>query len=196
MRCRLDRRARVADLLHEVGGHVARDVGVHEVLAVTRRPDADDGRQHLVLDGDPVADVLGDVAVAGDDHDDRLADVVDDAVREGVRGAAGDDARVRHEQREGLGQRPLEVLVGVDRDQAVDLERVGHVDVDDAGMGVRAADERHLERVVAEVVEVATAADEQPGVLRPRYRRAEQPGRHACSRRSSAARSTEATMFW
>ena len=170
------------------------------MLPVPRGPDADDGGQAVVLDGDAVAHVLGDVPVARDDHDDRLADVVDDAVREGVRRAAGTDARVRDEQRERLGQRSFEVLVGVDGDEAVDVERVGHVDVDDPRVRVRTAHERHRERVVAEVVEVAAPADEQPGVLRPLHRRAEQPGGHDArsrrSSRSSAARSTDATMFW
>jgi hypothetical protein len=68
-----------------VGGDVARHVRVHEVLAVPGGAHADDRGQHVVLDDDAVADVLGDVAVACDDHRDRLADVVDDAVREGVR---------------------------------------------------------------------------------------------------------------
>ncbi len=168
-----------------------------EVLAVARRPDADDRRQDVVVDADALAGVLGDVAVAGDDHDHRLADVVHDAVREGVRRAPREDARVRDEQRERLGQGPFQVLEGVDGDQPVDVERVGHVDVEDPGVGVRAADEGHLQRVVAEVVQVAPAADEQPRVLRPWHRRAEQPRRHDTrSRRSSAARSTEATMFW
>ena len=75
--------------------------------------------------------------------------------------------------------RPGEVLVGVDADDALDVERVGDVDVDDAGVGVRAADEGRGEGVVAEVVEVAAAAGDEARVLLALDRRAEHLRRHA-----------------
>ena len=40
------------------------------------RLDPDDRRQLLVVDPDPPAGVLGDIPVRGDDHHDRLADVL------------------------------------------------------------------------------------------------------------------------
>ena len=119
----------------------------------------------LPLDPDPVDGVLGDVAVGGDHHDDRLADVVDHAVGERVRRLRRVQRRVRDQQRQRLGDPAVEVLVGVDRDQAVDVERVGDVDVDDAGVRVRAAQERGGQRLVAEVVEVAAVAGGQAQVL-------------------------------
>ena len=71
-----------------------------------------------------------------------------------------------------------EVLPGVDRLDAVDLPRVVDVDVDDAGVGVRAADEGGREGAVAEVVEVAAVAGEQARVLAALDLLAELPGAH------------------
>ena len=51
-------------------------------------PDPTTARQQLVVDPDPVAGVLGDVAVGRDDHHDRLADVVDLVLGQRVRRAA------------------------------------------------------------------------------------------------------------
>jgi hypothetical protein len=110
---------------------------------------------------------------------------------------------VRDEQRQRLPDRAVQVVVGVDGDQPLDVERVGDVDVEHPGVGVRAADEGHRERVLAEVVQVAALSGEQPGVLAALDRGAEELRGHAgspCSAarsaRISAARSTEATMFW
>ena len=56
------------------------------------------------------------------------------------------------------------------------------------------------ERVLAEVVEEVRAAGDQLGVLDPLHRLAEQLRGHGSARPASrvisAARSTEATMFW
>ena len=87
--------------------------------------------------------------------------------------------------------------MGVDRHQPIDVERVGNVDVDDSGMSMRASDERGSEGGVTEVVEVATLAGEQPGVFAAGDRFPHRARAHTrASRRISAARSTEATMFW
>ena len=113
---------------------------------------------------------------------------------------------MRDQQRQRVGEPARQVLVGVDRDQPVDLERAADVDVADPGMGVRAAHERGRERVVAQVVEVGAVARGPAGRPRPAGPLAEQPGvaitplacRRPCgsaSLGSSAARSTDATMF-
>ncbi len=98
-------------------------------------------------------------------------------------GAAVGQRRVRDQQRQVL-RHPRagvldQVVVGVDRDQPVDVQGRGDVDVDDARVRVRTADERRLQRVVPQVVEVAPATGDQPGVLDARDPLPEQPGRHA-----------------
>ena len=118
-----------------------------------------------------------------------------------MRGACS--ARVRDQQR----QRPVhraalrggvggEVLVGVDRDDPLERQRPGDVDVDHLGVRVRAAHEGDRERVLAEVVEVAALAAQQPGVLDAGDGSAHLPRRHARSRVISAARTTALRMFW
>jgi hypothetical protein len=82
----------------------------------------------------------------------------------------------QHRQR--LGHRAGQVLVGVDRHQAVDVEAALDVDVGDPGVGVRGAHERGGQRGVPDVVEVAALADDQPGVLAPAHRLPEELGRH------------------
>jgi hypothetical protein len=77
-------------------------------------------------------------------------------------------------------------------------------------MGVRAAQHRDLQRAGREVVDVAPLAPQQPVVLDPLHLLAHHPRGHGASspsvvepvetapsvERSSAARSTDATMFW
>ena len=74
-----------------------------QVLGGPRRVHPDHGRQRLVVDHDPLGRVLGQVAVLGDDHHDRLADVVDLAGRKRVPGPAVGQRRVRDQQRKRLG---------------------------------------------------------------------------------------------
>ncbi len=158
---------------------------MHGALGAPRVVHPDDRRQEVVGDDDPLGGVLGEVAVAGHHHHDRLADVVDLVAGQRVAGARRGQRRVRDEQRQRLGDRAAlglvgggEVVVGVDRDQAVDLERAGDVDVGDPGVRVRAAHERGGQRVVPEVVEEVRPAGDQLGVLDPLDRLAEQLGGH------------------
>jgi hypothetical protein len=137
------RRDVVRDLLVDARARLAG--GVHP----------DDGGQLLVGDGDPLGGVLGEVAVAGHHHDDGLADVVDQVLGQRVPGARRVQLRVRDEHRQRLGHRAVEVVVGVDRDQALDVESGLHVDPGDPRVGVRAAHEGGGERPGADVVEVA-----------------------------------------
>jgi hypothetical protein len=145
--------------------------------------------------------------------------VVHLAAGEGVAGDPCLDRGVRDEQRQRLGDvravtlvRLREIVPGEDGDQPIDVQGVGDVDVEHPGMRVRAADERHRQRVVTQVVEVAATAGQQPLVLAPDdagpdEARPDQArpvagglahGRASpvISRDSSAARSTDATMFW
>ena len=182
----------VAVLLHHAGADVARHVVMDEVGRRPGRVDAHDGGQRLVGHDDPLGGVLGDVAVTGDDHRDRLAHVVDLVAGERVRGAAVGERRMRDEQRKRLGQRTGQIVVGVDGDQPVDVEGRGDVDVEDPRVRVWRADQGGRQRVVAQVVEVSACPHDEAAVLDPLDRLAE----HLGHRDSSAARRTAATMFW
>ena len=120
----------VPDCLLHPGRDVAGDVVVHEPLRAPGRVDADDRRQHLVVDADQRDRVLGDVAALGDHERDRLADVVDLVLGQRVLRAAVGQRGVRDQQRQRLGHRPGEVVVGVDREDALDVEHRVDVDVD------------------------------------------------------------------
>ena len=107
------------------------------------------------------------------------------------------------QQRQWSRHRPLEVLVGVDGEHAVDVEHGVDLDVDDPRVRVRAAHHRDVHGVGTQVVGVAAAASQQPVVVDPWHPFAEQLGGHPASPdsavaalRSSAARSTDFTMFW
>ena len=186
----------VAVLLDHAGGHVVGHVVVDGPLGGHGGVEADHRGQRLVGDGDPLAGVLGQVAVAGHHHDHRLPDVADDAVGQRVGGPPGVQPGVRDQQGQRLGHRPLEVLVGVDGHQPVDLQGPADVDVHHPGGRVRAAHERRRQRPAAQVVQVAAVPGDQPRVLPPGDRLPHRPGRHGRSLRISAARRTEATMFW
>ena len=74
--------------------------------------------------------------------------------------------------------------MGVDRHHAVDVQRVGDVDVADSGVRVRRPDERHLEGAGAgaDVVGVAAVAGDQPEILDAADGCADVPGDHYCCR--------------
>ena len=187
-------------LLHpraDVAGHVV----VHQVVGGAGRLDADDRRQELVLDPDPADRVLGDVAVVGDHERDRLAHVVDLFARQRVLRAAMGQVGVRDQQRQRLGHRcgeVAQVVVGPDGVDALELEHLVDVDVDDPRVGVRRTEHRGVQGAGADrdVVDIAALAADQPLVLDPLHLGAHQLGRHASSPPSTAARSTALTMFW
>jgi hypothetical protein len=110
---------------------------------------------------------------------------------------------VRNQQRQTLGDALGQVFMGEDGHQAVDVEGVGHVDVEYAGVREWAAHERGGQRTVAEVIQVPTLTAQQARVLPARdplpdhlCRHGVRPSRPAADADSSAARSTAATMFW
>ena len=142
------------------------------------------GGSTLVGHEDPLDGVLGDVAVVGDHHRDRLADVVDLVAGQRVLGAAVGQRRVRDQQRQRLGHRAPEVVVGVDGHHAVDVEhRV-------TSMSVIRAWACGLRRIATcsasahQVVDVLAVAADQPVVLDALDPLAEQLGGHASSPRS------------
>ena len=89
----------VAGLLGYEAGQVVRHVEVREGCVRTGRPvEVDGGRERVVLDDDALERVLGDVAVAGDDHRKHLARVAGFVLRQGMLGARRDQLVARHEQ--------------------------------------------------------------------------------------------------
>ena len=145
-------------------------------------------RQRLVAHADALRRILRHVAVDGDDHRDRLARVAHLLAGERVLRARGDQTLVRREQRQRLAEAAVEVLVRVDGEHAVDVERARDVDVGDPRVRVLGAHERHLRGAVLEVVGEASAAGEQPRVLAALDRLAEHPRRHLASSIAAAAR--------
>jgi hypothetical protein len=173
-----DRGRGVPDRLGQRRGDVARDVVVDEVGGLVGTLGGDHRRERLVADPDAIEHVLGGVAVASDDHRHRFTDVVHLAVGQRVLGPWLGQGRVRDQQRQRPAQVGGQIVVGVDRDQPVDVEGLGDVDVEDAGVGMRAAHHRHLVRVVPEIVEEATLAPQQARVLHASDRGTELSGRH------------------
>ena len=183
-----DRGAGVAVLLLHPRPDVAGYVVVDEAVSRPGGGDADDGRELVVGDADPRDRVLRDVAVDRDHEGDRLAHVVHLVLRQGVLRAAVGQGRVRDQQRQRLGHRVHEVVVGPDGEHALDVEHVGDVDVGDPRMRVRRAQHRGVQqpRVVGEqVVDVAALAAQEALVLDARDLGAEQLGGHAFSLPSS-----------
>ena len=166
----------LGDLRDDVVGAVAVDErGVRRVGGL----DVGDHRQRVVRDDDRSRGVLGDVAITGDDHRDRLADVAHLVARQRVLRAAVGDRLVRDDQRQRRGELAVQVLVRVHGVDAVDVERAGHVDVDDPRVRVVGPHERRVRGVGLEVVRVLPLADEQPLILPPLHPLAEQSRRHA-----------------
>ena len=177
-----DGRPGVTGLLLEARADIARDVVVHQPLRRPRGRDADHRLLDVVRHPDPVDRVLGDVAVDGDDEGDGLADVVDLVAGQRELGAAVGQRRVRDQQRQRVGHRTGEVLVGPHRPHAFDVEHVGHVDVGDPGVGVGRAQHRGVQQprvVVEQVVDVAALAAQEPLVLHARHPGTEELGGHA-----------------
>ncbi len=81
---------------------------------------------------------------------------------------------------------------------AVELEHLVDLDVDDPGVRVRRAEHGGVQRggVDRDVVDVPALAAEQPLVLDPLHLGAHQLGGHDSPSFRTAARSTAFTMFW
>ena len=104
----------------------------------------DDRLERLVLDVDELGGVAGGHLGGRQDGGDGVADVAHLVLRQRVvrrvLHVLGDRPRAGHRCGPVLG----EVVAGVDGDDAGRLRRGGRVDVDDAGVCVRAADERQV----------------------------------------------------
>ena len=117
------------------------------VSGVERRLDVHHGRQMVEVGLDQLERVLGDVATVGDDHGDRLADVVHLVVREEVLCLRVRHRRVRDHERERDVVLP-EIGVRVDGGDARVRARPRDVEPSDPRVRERAAEERDVERLV------------------------------------------------
>ena len=176
-----DRPLGVADGLHHVRGDVVGHIRMHGVLRGRSGARTHHGGQHVVLDADALHGVLGRVAVGRHHQRDGLADVADHVLGEDVLGHRRGQRRVGDQQRAALLQPAGEVLVGVDRDEALDVERIEHVDVADPGVRVGAADHGDLVGVVVDVVDVGAQAAQEPVVLAALDTLADHRGRHGAT---------------
>ena len=189
----------VANLLHQVCRDVARRLRMHQRFGGPRGLQTDHHGKLLIGDSHALARVLGNIAVGRDHHDNCLTHMFDHLACQGVAGHRVGQVGVRDQQRQAFAGLPVKVLVGVDRDDPRDLDRVHHVDIQDARVRVRTADEGSGQRALPEVVQIATVAGHQTQVLLSLDRGTEHPGGHPPAPRSrtiSAARSTDLTMFW
>ena len=185
---------RVGDVRAEV---VVDDRGVGEgVLEVGDR------RQRVVLDLDGLERVACRGGRLGDHHRHAVADVADLVDRERVVGRVlhvlGDRPGAGHR----AGPRVHEVGAGVGGDDAGQRQGGLHVDRGDAGVGVGAAQDRHVQRARdVEVVGEAGLAGEQGRVLpAPHPGADDRGGRRSVGDRHAGTPfeqdSTAATMFW
>ena len=176
----------------EVEAAVEHDVAVEGVVHAGgvgphRGDRVDDRLEHLVVDLDQRAGVLGDVAVGGRDDGDGLA---------GVAHLLRGDRGLRHRLGAERGHRPdvLQRLgAGEDADHAGQRPRGARVDRADAGVGVRAAQHGGVQHAGHhDVADVARASGQQLRVFLAGGRLADVLVAHT----SAPAATTDRTMFW
>ena len=154
---------------------------VHERPALERGLGVGHDRQRVVLDDDVLGRVDHAVAVVADHERDRIADVLDLALGEDpVVGRVDLDARRDPGHRQaGL---HVEVLVGVDGDDAVARHGRRRVDRDDLRVGLGRAHPRGPQLALkVDVVDVGALAGDQPRVLLAAQRPADVGGGGAVS---------------
>ena len=146
---------------------VAAQAGMqHRRLRRQRGQRIDHRRHDLVTNLDQVERVFGDVTIGGHDERDRLAHIAH---------AVGGDRpavdRRLHADDEAAGQR-LHLVPGEHGRDTGQRRGARGVDRGDAGMGVRRAQDRGMQRAWrhGRVVEETAASGEQRGVLDPRQR--------------------------
>ncbi len=126
----------------------------------------DDGRQRVEVDLDQFGGVLGEVAVAGDDQHDRVADeahvVLGQREDRGHEVVGALEHRGQHRHRDLV----VEVVGGEHRHDALGLAGGRHVEVRDLRPGEVAAQEVRVQHVGEDdVVRVVAPARQQAGVL-------------------------------
>ena len=174
------------------------------------RSEVDHGGQRLPVDLDQAGGVLGDVAVVGHDHGDRLADVAHLVHAPAAAGCAVGQARMRDDQRRGLVEL-AQVGGGQDQVHAGQRARAGDVDrpMPRGRAGCAARGVQHARRI--HVVDEAAEPAQQARVFVAGNPRADHARRHGALGASPAApgvaragspvsirlaRRTARTMFW
>ena len=156
---RLDR----AEAERAVGGHVGLRLRVQpRGVPGQRGPGIGDRGKLLVVHVDEFGGVLGQVAVGGDDHGDRLADEADPVGGPGVVGHRRPHRERKRAQFGGLGRAD-------DGGHAGQRERLAGVEAGDPGVRDRAAHDRGGQRARqrVQVVQEPALTAEQGGVLDP-----------------------------
>jgi hypothetical protein len=174
-----EHRGGVSDLLGEAGGHVAARVYSRPIGAegVIKRGHGGEG---LVLDAERIERVGGLLRALGHHEGHRLPRVRDDLLRQDLRADRHGQARMGH----GQGKTRQRGHVGGNEDvnHAGLTPGLRGVDSSETRMRVRAPVHRHVQRTrQGDVGDVATEAGDQPGILAPSHRRAEQPFAHEVS---------------
>ena len=109
-----------------------------------RHTKVDNRRQRLPVDFDQIRRVFSDVAIVGDDHRDRLADVTDFVHRQRPLRPAMRQVGMRYDERRGLVE--LAQIGGrIHRPYARLRPRPGNVDRANPRVAVRAAQDRRVE---------------------------------------------------
>ena len=177
----------------ERGQYIGAERGVRSRRAVfDRRAAVADRRQRIVMHGDRGGSVFGDVAGVGDHHRDWLADIIDFGARQHVLGAQRRNRRIWQQHRHRLAAHRIRQIVGGDDGvDAGDRQRRFGVNVEQARMGIRRADEAGVQHAGQfHVVDEAAAAGQQRRIFEPRDTRAEMFCAHGVSppaRRANAA---------
>jgi len=133
--------------------------GCHGLLGVDNRG------EELVLHVDQLQGILGGVGIGGDHHRDPVADVADGADGQGM---VGGDVVLHAPRGHRAGERVdlAHVLAGVDSEDARQGGGTGGVDGEDAGVGVRAAQDRGVGHIgEGDIVQVAAGAGDQAVVF-------------------------------
>ena len=136
---------RIADDLlqarRDVVGHVVMDPWL---ARFGRHTKVNNRRQRLPVDFDQISRIFSDVAILGDDHRDRLADVADLVHCQWALRPAMRQVGMRHDERRGLVE--LAQIGGrIHRPHAGLRPRPGNVDPDNPSVAVRAAQDRRVE---------------------------------------------------
>jgi hypothetical protein len=153
---------------------VRRQFAAHRWRALD--PAIDRGRQHVVIDRDKSCGILGDIAVAGDDDGDRLADERHLTVGERERPALVEFcAGIRNTHHAPLPQHRGKIVERQHGDDPGHGAGRAGVDAADQRVRMRAAHESRVQRAGSgNVIDETAAAGQQRKILKPRDARSDQ----------------------
>lgn len=142
---------------------------MHECAACDCMTQTADGGHHLIIDGDKFSRILGGVPVFRDNERNRLANIMNDIVRQKGWTFRIFDPAVRDYHRH-FGDEAAEVLVAPDRNDAGLRARERKIDSANTGMRVNASNETCFEQAVrVQVVGKRAAALNELCISQSRY---------------------------